>query len=210
MPTRRPSPRMFGGDALDRHGRWLGACRRACACGVRTPCARRRLDVAGHLEVEAGHARHLARLREQPHPADVEVAQDLRADAVVAQVHLRPATGGCVGDRAARAAPRALSGRCSSTMTPRPASAIARQRRRRCSTSATSLSASSRSITDSGSCTRTSVSVSGADRPAHQREMRRVGELVAIDDEPERAVRRRRAAARRCARPAARCGCGSG
>ena len=31
----------------------------------------------------------------------------------------------------------------------------------------------------------------GRDRPADEREMRRVGELVAIDDEAERAVRRR-------------------
>ena len=49
---------------------------------------------------------------------------------------------------------------------------------------------SSRSITDSGSCTRTSVSRSGDDRAAHQRQVRRVGQLVAIDDQPERALRR--------------------
>ena len=45
-------------------------------------------------------------------------------------------------------------------------------------------------MTDSGSCTRTSVSRVGRDRAAHEREMRRVGQLVAIDDEPERAVLR--------------------
>ncbi len=52
--------------------------------------ARRRFVVARHFEVESRHARHLALPREQSHPADVQVAQDLRADAVVAQVHLRP------------------------------------------------------------------------------------------------------------------------
>ena len=45
--------------------------------------------VPGYFEIEARHARHLARLGEQPHSADVQVAQDLRADAVVAQVELR-------------------------------------------------------------------------------------------------------------------------
>ena len=44
--------------------------------------------MARHFESETGHAWHLARPREQSHPADVEVAQDLRPDAVVAQVHL--------------------------------------------------------------------------------------------------------------------------
>ena len=45
------------------------------------------LDEAGDLEVEAGHARHAPRMRQQAHPAHAEVAQDLRADAVGAQVH---------------------------------------------------------------------------------------------------------------------------
>src|SRR6185436_5682981 len=71
MPTRRPAPDVEGAIFL----------------GMSLPgAARRCVLVAGHLEVEARHARHLARPREQPHAADVEVAQDLRADAVVAKV----------------------------------------------------------------------------------------------------------------------------
>src|SRR6185369_5840050 len=44
--------------------------------------------VAGDFEIEPRHAGHLARLGEKTHAADVQVAQDLRADAVVAQVEL--------------------------------------------------------------------------------------------------------------------------
>src|SRR6185295_11364922 len=43
-------------------------------------------DEAGHLEAVAEQARHAARTAEQLHAADAEVAQDLRADAVRAQV----------------------------------------------------------------------------------------------------------------------------
>src|SRR5439155_8343249 len=78
---------------------WLGKNRNGMenACRILSRCrgnekrivlASRRLQVARHFESETGHAWHLARPREQSHPADVEVAQDLRPDAVVAQVHL--------------------------------------------------------------------------------------------------------------------------
>ena len=192
MPTRRPRPLALAGiwriGMGMRRSLWRGdgsRCRRSTTLRRAAGC----VDVAGDLEVEARHARHLARRGEEPHLADVEVAQDLRADAVVAQVDL--GVGRHLGRRArARRSSCALSGRCSSTTTPRPASAIA-------SSAAAMLHecdvppTSSRSITDSGSCTRTSVSRVRRNRPAHEREMRRVGELVAIDDEPERAVRRR-------------------
>ena len=48
------------------------------------------LSTPGHFEVEARHAGHLAGLGEQPHLADIEIAQDLRADAVEPQVHAAP------------------------------------------------------------------------------------------------------------------------
>ena len=51
--------------------------------------------------------------------------------------------------------------------------------------------ASSRSITDSGSCTRTSVSVSGEIGPRTSARCVASDELVAVDDQPERAVQRR-------------------
>src|SRR5438309_1534515 len=44
------------------------------------------LDESGHLEIEAGHAGHLAGTRHEPHLADVQVAQDLRADAVIPEI----------------------------------------------------------------------------------------------------------------------------
>src|SRR5215471_12526600 len=47
------------------------------------------VHVPDDLEPEASHARHLSRPREQAHLADVEIAQDLRTDAVVAQIHSR-------------------------------------------------------------------------------------------------------------------------
>ena len=47
--------------------------------------------IAGDFQPEAGHARHLARAGQQPHLADAEVAQDLRADAVDARVPLAAA-----------------------------------------------------------------------------------------------------------------------
>src|SRR5216683_2934794 len=47
----------------------------------------RQLGVAGDFEPETRHARHLARRGHQPHAPDTEIAQDLRADAVEAQVH---------------------------------------------------------------------------------------------------------------------------
>src|SRR5215471_17894489 len=49
----------------------------------------RRVFVAQNLEPEACHARHLPRPRQQAHLADVEVAQYLRPDAVVSQIHAR-------------------------------------------------------------------------------------------------------------------------
>ena len=135
MPTRRPRPCVLAG--MRRIGMVVRRRRRGGAMrGTLRRLARRGLlDVAGDLEVEAGHARHLARLGEQPHPADVEVAQDLRADAVVAQVDLRRRP-------AARRRARGGAARARS-----PAGAAARRRRgrprrsprapRRCSTSAT-------------------------------------------------------------------------
>ena len=51
-------------------------------------------------------------------------------------------------------------------------------------------------MTDTGSCTRTSVSRVGRQRAAHEHEVRRIGQLVAVDDEPECAVRRRERALR--------------
>src|SRR5437870_1043954 len=50
----------------------------------------RAAHVAGHFETEARHARHLARRGHEAHAADAEVAQDLRADAVDAQVDAAP------------------------------------------------------------------------------------------------------------------------
>ena len=41
----------------------------------------------GDLEIESGHARHFASPCEQAHFPYVQVAQNLRADAVVAQIH---------------------------------------------------------------------------------------------------------------------------
>src|SRR5437762_2905918 len=56
--------------------------RRIALLGLRAGTAR----VPGDFESEAGHARHLARRRHQAHAADAEIAQDLRADAIDAQV----------------------------------------------------------------------------------------------------------------------------
>src|SRR5215467_14335223 len=47
------------------------------------------VHVPDDLEPEASHARHLSRPRQQAHLADVEIAQDLRTDAIVAQIHSR-------------------------------------------------------------------------------------------------------------------------
>src|SRR5262245_3043965 len=56
--------------------------------------------VTGHLELPPGHARHLARRGHEPHLADLEVAQDLRADPVgeqfAARGIVRPCRGGTV------------------------------------------------------------------------------------------------------------------
>ncbi len=41
----------------------------------------------GDLEIESGHARHLAAPGEQAHLAYVQIAQNLCTDAVVAQIH---------------------------------------------------------------------------------------------------------------------------
>src|SRR6187455_850457 len=64
-------------------------------------------QVAGHLEAVAEQARHAARAAEQLHPADAEIAQDLRADAVGAQVHRQRRLA-----RAAAARERARHERC--------------------------------------------------------------------------------------------------
>ena len=47
------------------------------------------LDKARGVQSETGHRRHLARASQQLHLADAEVAQDLCADAIGAQVHAR-------------------------------------------------------------------------------------------------------------------------
>ena len=108
----------------------------------------------------------------QPHLADAQVAQDLRADAVVRRSMLgAPAAASAIARRAQLLA--RSRGQCSSTITPRPARRSP-PARRPCPTNACRCATSSRSSTDSGSCTRTSVSVSGAIVAPHQREMRRI------------------------------------
>src|SRR5688500_17100951 len=47
------------------------------------------LQVPDDLEIEAGHARHATRQRKEAHLLDLEIAQDLGADAVIAKLHLR-------------------------------------------------------------------------------------------------------------------------
>src|SRR3990172_3339101 len=44
-----------------------------------------RLKIAGDLQIESCHAGHSTRLRHQPHFHDLQIAQYLRADTVVAQ-----------------------------------------------------------------------------------------------------------------------------
>ena len=56
-------------------------------------------DEAGDFEPVADHAGHAARAAEQLHARDAELAQDLRADAVGAQVHRRARAAGALGRR---------------------------------------------------------------------------------------------------------------
>src|SRR5438067_12945661 len=45
------------------------------------------IGVTRDLQAEPRHARHLSRTRKEPHLTDLEIAQNLCADAVVAQIH---------------------------------------------------------------------------------------------------------------------------
>ena len=108
---------------------------------------------------------------------DAEVAQDLRADAVGAQVHLAAAARGAV--RAGAAAPAAAARRrpapqLSSTATPRSLACSAASA---CGSGHewSQVPASSRSITDSGSCTRTSTSSLGDPAAAVERQVQAAG-----------------------------------
>ena len=121
---------------------------------------------------------------------DVEVAQDLRADAVVAQVHLRRRRR-LVGERAAAQLAGAISGRCSSTTTPRPAS---RDRRERAGNAPRVRRALRRRAGRSPTAARARAPASRCPGEIGPRTSARCVasvELVAVDDEPERAVRRR-------------------
>ena len=118
-----------------------------------------------------------------------QVAQDLRADAVGAQVHAALAPARSRGAGAASAAPCALSPQLSSTATPVPARCDAcergieaprmrRARRRRAGRAPTAARA------------RAPAFRSGCQLAAHQRQVRRVAGLVAVDDAARNAPRR--------------------
>src|SRR5215831_21119225 len=67
--------------------------------GLASPCRRARgALVAGDLELPPGHARHLARRGHEPHFADLQIAQDLRADAVGEQLAARGLVRPRLGD----------------------------------------------------------------------------------------------------------------
>ncbi len=147
----------------------------------------RRLEVARHLQIEARHARHLARLRHQTHPSDVEIPENLRADAVVAEIHFRGHRR-LVGERAAAQLLRAFRavqqyddaatgfgnrGQGSGDGPGMRRAALVEQVHHR------------KRLVDAHQ--RFGV---GRQRSADQHEVRRIGKLVAVDDQPERAVRR--------------------
>src|ERR1043166_447938 len=146
-----------------------------------------RIGVTRDLQTEARHAGHLARPGEQPHLADIEVAQNLRADAVIAQVH--PSLGRrLIGQRTLSE----LGRRLGPVQQNQHARSVAGDRRKRRGNRPRVRPAAAIEQVEYGqrlvhAHQRLAL---GRDRAAGQREMRGIGELVAIGHEPKLAFDR--------------------
>src|SRR5574340_921530 len=91
MPMRKPLPSRFFSNSF----MWV-PCMQIVVWIVRgaAACSGPVLDIADHFQVEPGHARHLAWHGQQTHFRHIEVPENLRADAVVAQVQFGGDPGG--------------------------------------------------------------------------------------------------------------------